>query len=276
MKFAIAQFSPQWEQKEMNMEKAEKWVLEAAQQQADYIFFPELSLTGFSMNISKIMDEQEETIEFVRSCALNYKIGIGIGYVPFTRDKGKNSYLIIDQQGKQVLNYEKIHPFSFAHEDDYFQGGTQIACGMLCNSLEEIPLGIGICYDLRFPEVFRALAKQSHLIIIPANWPKARIEQWKILLKARAIENQAYVMGINCVGNIGGVLYSGESMFIDPLGRVISEAEKERDKEQETIIYVKMDDNVEALREKFPVLADQKSIEFWTTQCSSQFKMNRE
>lgn len=270
MKFAIAQFSPQWEQKEMNMEKAEKWVLEAAQQQADYIFFPELSLTGFSMNISKIMDEQEETIEFVRSCALNYKIGIGIGYVPFTRDKGKNCYFIIDQQGKQVLNYEKIHPFSFAHEDDFFQGGTQIARGVLSNSLEEIPLGIGICYDLRFPEVFRALAKQSHLIIIPANWPKARIEQWKILLKARAIENQAYVMGINCVGNIGGVLYSGESMFIDPLGRVISKADIEQDKEQETIIYVEMNDNVEALREKFPVLADQKSIEFWTTQCSSQ------
>lgn len=258
MKFAIAQFSPFWEHKKMSMDKAEQWIINAAKQEADYIFFPELSLTGFSMETEKIMDKKIETLDFARLCARSNKIGVGIGYVPFTEEKGKNCYVIFDKQGNEVLNYQKIHPFSFAHEDDYFQGGKSIATGMM----EEIPLGIGICYDLRFPELFRALGKKAHLIVVPANWPRARIEQWKILLKARAIENQVYVMGINCVGTIGGVLYSGESMFIDPLGRELMLG----DKDQESLYFVEMDDDTEVYRKKFPVQADQKSMEFWKEQ----------
>ena len=90
MKIAIAQFAPIWEQKKLSMDKAEKWILEAARHGADYIFFPELSLTGFSMKIAQIMDSKKETEEFVSTCAKKYGIGIGMGYVPFSLKKGKN------------------------------------------------------------------------------------------------------------------------------------------------------------------------------------------
>lgn len=264
MKIAVAQFSPMWENKERSMEKAESWIKEAAQKNAEYIFFPELSLTGFSMNVDSIRDHRDETEVFIKSNALKYQIGIGIGYVPSGNGLGRNTYLIVDSNGELVLSYDKIHPFSFAKEDQYYQGGKQVATGMIGS----IPVGVGICFDLRFPEIYRAMMPNPHLLLIPANWPLARIEQWKILLRARAVENQVFVIGINCAGTLGGIYYSGESIVVNPLGEMIYSGKKD----SEDLFLCEIDDQIEKMRRRFPVLEDRKSKEFWSQAQSLSLK----
>ena len=256
LKIAVAQFSPTWENKEQSMAKAESWIKEAAQKNAEFIFFPELSLTGFSMKVDSIRDQLNETESFMKSSAIKYQIGIGIGYVPAGDGLGRNTYLIVDANGEQLLSYDKIHPFSFAKEDQFYQGGERVITG----NIGGIPVGIGICFDLRFPELYRAMMPKPHLLLIPANWPLARIEQWKILLRARAVENQVFVMGINCAGNLGGVYYSGESIVVNPLGEVIYSGKKD----SEDLFLCEIDDQIEKMRQHFPVLEDRKSREFWT------------
>lgn len=255
MKIAIAQFCPQWENKNLSMKKAKEWIEKASKMKADYILFPELSLTGFSMKVEAIRDQIDETSDFIRENAERYQIGIGMGYVPSGSGLGRNCYQIRNLKGEIILDYTKIHPFSYGKENHFYESGQQVVTGMM----SEVPVGIGICYDLRFPELFRAMMPFPHLILIPANWPKARIEQWKILLKARAVENQAYVIGINCVGMLDQINYSGESMVISPLGTSILTGEQGK----EELLIWEMDDQVGFMREKFPVLKDRKGNEFW-------------
>ena len=115
--------------------------------------------------------------------------------------------------------------------------------------------GAGICYDLRFPEVFRKLVLAgSRLIIIPAEWPSSRIEHWRILLQARAIENQVFMIGVNCTGNVLGFDYGGHSAVISPWGKILGELD-----DQEGFLTVKIDlDEVEQVRKRIPVWADRK------------------
>ncbi len=113
-----------------------------------------------------------------------------------------------------------------------------------------------ICYDLRFPEVFRLICDQVDAVIIPANWPKKRAEHWKALLKARAIENQIYVLAINCVGNIGGLEYSGDSCIINPNGDVVESISC-----VEGIIKYEFKNDVALYRDSFPVLNDIKDAD---------------
>lgn len=255
MKIAIAQFSPEWENKEKSMKKAEEWVKKAENENVDFILFPELSLTGFSMKVDTIRDQSNETELYIKKIASKYHIGVGMGYVPTGEGMGINRYLIVDSKGERLLTYDKIHPFSYGKENQFYKGGESIAIG----KLGEIPVGLGICYDLRFPELYRAMMPEPHILIIPANWPEARVEQWKILLKARAVENQVYVIGINCAGDLGGAFYSGESMVVNPLGEVICSGPKGK----EELLICEIDDQIDKMRGHFPVLEDRKSIDFW-------------
>ena len=118
-----------------------------------------------------------------------------------------------------ICNYSKIHPFSHGDESIYYEGGERLEYCEINNVLLS-PL---ICYDLRFPELFQICSRKSILIIIIANWPKRRIDHWITLLKARAIENQCYVAGVNRVGCGNNILYNGNSMIINPYGIVETE-----------------------------------------------------
>lgn len=252
MKLALAQTNIFWEDKEANYLKAEKWLFQAAMQQADFIFFPEMSFTGFSMAVEKIGERERETLEFLKVQAKKYHINIGAGWVKLAERKGENHYTLINRQGEIALDYVKMHPFSYSGEDQHYKAGNQYQVV----AMEEVPLTTFICYDLRFPLSFWKASEKAHLIIVPANWPKRRIEQWKILLRARAIENQVYIAAINCVGNVGKVEYSGNSCFINPKGNMIAEVE-----DKEELIVVDWEDDVELFREKFPVHNDRRSEE---------------
>lgn len=245
---SLCQMNMVWENKEANILKVKAFAKEAAAKNSDIILFPEMSLTGFSMNIENTK-EKDESVEEIKKIAAENNIYIGIGWTRDCGDKAENVYTIVDNSGKVAAEYTKIHPFSYSGEDKYFNGGNSLASF----EYKGFNIGILICYDLRFPEIFQALSKKSDLIILPACWPEKRSEHWKSLLKARAIENQCYIAGINCVGNIGDLSYLGDSCIIDPNGGVI-----EAVSHKEAVITREIINNTLEYRNSFPVKKDRK------------------
>ncbi|MCI7812572.1 MAG: carbon-nitrogen family hydrolase [Lachnospiraceae bacterium] len=227
MKVALAQMDIVWEDKEKNWEKSEKNIKEAKKKGADLILFPEMSFTGFSMNVAEIGETKEkgnsvESIRRMQSFAKKYEMAVGFGYVERDGDMGKNHYAVVDEEGKVLGDYIKIHPFSYGGEDKYYQPGEYT----ILFEVKGWKMAMFICYDLRFPEIFSLVSDEAEAIIVAANWPESRREHWMALLKARAIENQCYVLGVNRTGMGGGISYTGDSMVVDPYGNVIGRMEK--------------------------------------------------
>ena len=182
-------------------------------------------------------------------------MAVGIGWV---KDVGKfceNRYSIVTPEG-EILEYTKLHPFSYSGEDRYFQGGTVLP---VCE-YRGYHLGVQICYDLRFPETFQALSRQADLILVPANWPGRRREHWISLLQARAIENQCYIAGVNCVGDMDGQTYTGDSRLYGPDGMLCSgEILTPADAQPGECAFIyEIDDQVKKVRTQFPVKKDRR------------------
>ena len=156
----------------------------------------------------------------------------------------------------EILEYTKLHPFSYSGEDRYFQGGTLLP---VCE-YRGYHLGVQICYDLRFPEAFQALSRQADLILVPANWPGRRREHWISLLQARAIENQCYIAGVNCVGDMDGQTYTGDSRLYGPDGALCSgETLMPADAQPGECAFIyDIDDQVKKVRTQFPVKKDRR------------------
>lgn len=249
MKIALAQTEIVWENKEKNIEIAEQLIMKAQSKDAKLVLFPEMSFTGFTMNTEYSAESSDFTFKILRKYAINNNIIIGFGWVKKVADKSENHYTIISQTGEVLSDYVKIHPFSYSNEDCYFCRGDKLS--HFC--IDGIPFSTFICYDLRFPEVFQIASQDAHFIIIPANWPKRRREHWNTLLRARAIENQIYIIAINCIGeNIGGLEYSGDSCVINPNGDVVMKAEGEG------LWICDIYDDVEKYRSDFPVKQDRR------------------
>lgn len=251
MKVAVCQLQIEWEWKEKTMRKVVGYMEQAKGEQADIIFFPEMTLTGFSMEVEKTCDRYfGETIEqFKEQCS---KLGIAAGFGWVEKNPGemaKNHYSMVDKQGTLLSDYVKVHPFGYGGEGKHFQGGNEVVS---CEFDGHV-ISTAICYDLRFPELFRIMDENSSLIVVPANWPAVRSQQWKCLLQARAIENQAYVIGVNCVGTMDRVYYSGDSAIYNPLGGTMAEL-----RDIEGLLYVELVNDVNRYREQFPVRRDRK------------------
>jgi omega-amidase len=221
MKVALVSLNQMWEDKKTNLLSCEKYIRDAELKEVDLIIFPEMTLTGFSTNISNISENEQdsETInvfkEFARQCSIAIIFGVVIG----NDTKSLNKSIFIDNKGKVLGGYVKIHPFSFSGEDEYFNSG----CELTIIQYKDFNIGLSICYDLRFPELYSALARKSDIIINIANWPKKRVNHWNTLLKARAIENQLYVCGVNRVGVDGNNLeYEESSQCINSNGEVLA------------------------------------------------------
>ncbi len=251
MKIALFQMNIAWEDKEANFKKLENTVGKAVEQGVKALFLPEMSFTGFSMNINSTAESDYYTLKRVSDICRKYKLAIGFGWTEKCSDKAKNCYTVLDENGDELNTYIKIHPFSYADEDDYFVKGDKI----VKFNINGIEFSSVICYDLRFPELFQAISKDTKVkvIIVPANWPAIRAEHWYALLKARAIENQVYIIGVNCTGNIDKIKYGGGSCVINPNGEVEAIADN-----SETILYATLDYDVEALRDGFPLKKDRR------------------
>ncbi|MGN1403639.1 MAG: nitrilase-related carbon-nitrogen hydrolase [Ruminococcus sp.] len=250
MKIAIAQTRIAFEKPADNLALAESWIAQASSAHCDGIVFPEMSFTGFSMHVSQIAPYSLEIRQKMVQLAQQYHIAIGYGWVSEEPDgKGKNHYTLLDSAGETVLDYVKIHPFSYGDEDQFYDSGDSIVSGTVCG----IPVSALICYDLRFPEVFRLAARHSSLVLVPANWLERRSVHWQTLLRARAIENQVFVLGVNCVGTQQAYGFVGGSCLVDPEGNILADCGKE-----EALVYAEFTDDTAAYREAFPTYRDVK------------------
>jgi len=215
----IAQVDMAWEDSISNMTKFEKLIRKAAENGVELVLFPEMALTGFTMDIHKLSLSESDIVSWIRRLSLDNNISIGFGYAVKVDEKGKNKYIIVSNEGNTLASYTKIHPFSHGGEDKKYYSGNDIS-SCLINEFKITPF---ICYDLRFPEIFQIASKESHIITVAASWPKEREEHWLTLLKARAIENQCYIIGINRVGVGGSLEYNGGSIFVNPNGEILNE-----------------------------------------------------
>ncbi|TGE33013.1 carbon-nitrogen family hydrolase [Desulfosporosinus sp. Sb-LF] len=252
MKIGLCQLDIAWEDKELNKAKVLEFTKLAVDNQVRLLLFPEMTLTGFSMKTSITAELCRESVKYFEGLAHKYALYIGFGWVEKYLDKARNRYSVVSPEGKLIFDYAKIHPFSYSEEDKYFYGGEELATFRT----DEFDISGFICYDLRFPEIFQAVSDHVQLIIVPANWPQTRSEHWRTLLRARAIENQVFVAGVNCVGNKGGLCYSGNSMVVDPEGNIVMEME-----EQEGLLIATLDRaKVEQYRMDFPCKKDRKTV----------------
>lgn len=246
MKIEICQTNIIWENKESNLKKAEHKIKNST---SNLLLFPEMSFTGFSMNTDLTGEKDNYTLNNIKKMARTYNKALAFGWVKKTIEKSENHYTFVNNKGEVISDYIKIHPFSYSSEDNYFTSGNKI------NIFKYMGFNICnfICYDLRFPEIFQIASKKADIITVAANWPHSRADHWKTLLKARAIENMCYIIGINCVGNIGNVYYSGDSCIIKPDGSVI-----EMLSNKEGNIVIEIENDVKEYRKAFPTKNDRK------------------
>ena len=237
-----------------NLLKAERMIRGAADREADMILLPELWSTGYDL-------ENVADYAAVLSAGMFAQLAAG------ARDNGIAVYgSVLEKRGDQVMNcatyhdadgclqavYRKIHLFRLFDEHKWLGEGE-------APTVMRQPwgaAGLGICYDLRFPELFRryAVAHGAKLMLICAEWPLARVEHWRTLLQARAIENQCFVAAANSCGATGGTIFGGHSMIIDPWGQVLIEAG-----EDESLLTAEIDlAEVDRVRRTIPVFKDRR------------------
>lgn len=254
MRVALGQLDMVWEDKIASLKKAEKMVAEAAAGNCDLIVFPEMAFTGFSMNLEKIGEPRDnsDTKKAIARMAQKYQIGIAYGWAALPapgENKGTNLFTLIDARGEVVGEYAKIHPFSYGKEDCYYAKGEEIVSFPFLGR----EIALFICYDLRFPEIFQIGAKKADILLVIANWPAIRSAHWETLLRARAMETQSYVVGVNCVGERDGDYYSGDSMAVDCIGNILGKISG-----REGILICDLEDRAWHLREKFATRKDRR------------------
>jgi omega-amidase len=249
MKIGLAQFSPSWENKAENKIKINSLLANAAERN-DLLIFPEMSLTGFTMKSKDYSENLKgETFDFFASVAVKYNCFIIAGVIETSEDKLFNTALVINPKGELTASYRKIHPFSYSSENKYYDRGNE----PVTLNINGWNTGLTICYDLRFPELYRLYGKQkAGLIINIANWPDTRIHHWKTLIKARAIENQCYIAAVNRTGNDPKLNYPGASCLIGPMGAEILMA----DDGEAVYSGIISSEHLNDIREKFPFLED--------------------
>jgi predicted amidohydrolase len=235
-------------------------------QPTEIVVLPEMFSTGFSMQPKRLGETMEgETIQWMKQVAAKKKI-ILTGSVIIEKDGNYYNRLVWVLPNGQVGHYDKRHLFAYANEDQHYTPGEK----RLIASVKGWKINLLVCYDLRFPvwsrqappplgEVGRG--PEYDVLIYVANWPEKRVHAWTTLLRARAIENQCYVIGVNRTGDDGNKIhYTGESMAIDPMGEILYHR-----KDEDDVFTVTLDKSpLEKVREKFPFWKDADSFKIIT------------
>ncbi len=219
------QFDIRWEDKASNFEIVSRMVRELRPAPGSLVVLPEMFATGFSMNPDFIAEPPGGlTTEFLTKIAQDHQVWILAGLALRRNDeKPANCGVVLNPQGQRVIEYQKMRLFSPGGEDKHYRAGDR----PVTFKWQGMTVAPFICYDLRFPELFRAALSpddQPELLVVIASWPKPREAHWVHLLQARAIENQAYVLGVNRIGKDPSHTYPGRSMFINPQGEIVSDA----------------------------------------------------
>ena len=252
MKVAAIQHDIVWEDPDATREHVRPMIADAAGQGAQLIVLTEMYATGFSMNPDKIAeDEGGPNEQFLRQQAADHGVHIAASIAQRGPDGNyRNNAVVAAPDGSVAARYAKIHPFSYAGEHERYAAGTQF----VTVPVGELRVSLFVCYDLRFADEFWALAHDTDLYVVPANWPQPRHEHWRALLCARAIENQAYVLGVNRVGLAKDLPHIGGSTLIDPMGTRLFEGGSD-----EAVLVAEADPKIiEKIRTNFPFLPDRR------------------
>jgi omega-amidase len=248
------QFDIAWENKPANFSTVRRLLTQAAPQKDSLVVLPEMFATGFSMNVNLVAEAYGgETEQFLASTAKEFGIYLVAGAPMRGKDgRARNKALVFSPKGELLAFYAKMRPFTPGGEKEHYVAGEH----SVTFQWNETTVSPFVCYDLRFPELFReaAAAHQPALFVIIASWPDKRIHHWVALLQARAIENQAYVIGVNRIGKDPYYTYCGRSLIIDPQGAILADAGT-----SEGFISAHLDlPNLRKYREGLPFLADMK------------------
>ena len=250
MRIALLQTDIAWEDVEENHRRAARMLAEAAAGGARLAILPEMFSTGFSMNSQRVAQPPGGPSEsFLREQAKSLNLWILASIPESGEPSPRNMALLVSPRG-DVTRYAKIHPFSFAGEHRQYSAGDRVVTA----DVEGVRVTPLVCYDLRFPEPFRLAAPDTDLFAVVANWPEERREHWRLLLRARAVENQAYVAGVNRVGDGGRLHYAGDSALISPSGETLAEGD-----DRERLLLGEVDvKRVVETRARFPFLDDRR------------------
>ncbi len=251
MKVHLVQLDSVWEDRPANHAKARQLIAEAQPEPGSLIILPETFATGFSLNLAITAEpEGGPTEQFLRELAAQHQSCVIGGVVTQTHDgRGMNQSLALAPDGTVLARYTKNYPFSLIGEDQAHAAGTSVSV-FEWQGLRIAPL---ICYDLRFPELARAAVRAgAEVLVCIAAWPVKRIQHWITLLQARAIENLAYVIGVNRCGSDPQFTYTGRSLVVDPHGVILADAG-----EQERVVSAHIDPAIiRDWRAQFPALKD--------------------
>ena len=252
MKVAAIQHDIVWEDRDANFARLAPRLAAAAGAGARIALLSEMFSTGFSLDVEgQVEPEGGPSEQFLRNQAAAHDLWVG-GSAPILHpgdDRPRNTFLLAGPGG-ELHRYDKIHPFSYAREDEHYQAGSDL----VTVEIEGLRVSLFVCYDLRFADEFWQLAPDTDLYLVPANWPERRRHHWRSLLVARAIENQAYVMGVNRVGEGDGLVYVGDSAVIDPLGETLASGAR-----GEALLVTEVDPQVVTdVRNRFPFLRDRR------------------
>ncbi len=253
MKIACVQMDIAFGDPETNYEQVGQLLKEAAENDADVIVLPEMWNTGYALaELSELADADGRTIRFLQEFARQHRVHIVGGSVSTKKADGfYNTMYVIDHNGGVVSEYDKAHRFGLMDEHLHLEKGQ----GLGTFELDGVTFGGVICYDIRFPEWLRAQALNgAKAIFVPAEWPAARIDHWRVLLQARAIENQCFIVAVNRVGADPKNEFGGHSMVIAPWGEVRMDMGQEKG-----IGYADIDlSEVDEVRKRIPVFDDRR------------------
>ncbi|MBP1928428.1 putative amidohydrolase [Methanolinea mesophila] len=246
------QMSPVWEDPKKGLEKAEIFVAKAATNNGMLVAFPEQFATGWDPTSRKNLQARDGQIATTLSrLAKEYGIAVLGSFRERHSPLPRNTAMVFDSGGDEVAAYSKCHPFSPAGEECWYGPGDNISVF----TLGGVTFGIAICYDLRFSDIFAAYSRAGvDAVVVPSAWPGSRLEHWELFIRARAVEFQMYVAGVNTTGVTPVDTYLGGTMTANPWGKIISRAG-----EEETIVASEIDPSlVLEVRSRFPVERDRR------------------
>jgi omega-amidase len=254
LKISLGQMDIKLGEVSANMATVQEMTAEAAEGGSDLIVFPELWPTGYDLQRAAeyVTDTRSGVFSFMATLAKKYEIAISGSALSLLGNAAYgNTAVLIDPKGISLGEYSKTHLFRLMEEDHYLKAGDNL--GVFDSPWGKV--GLAICYDLRFPELFRAYALAGvHTVILPSEWPNPRKMHWQTLLRARAIENQIFLVACNRIGQSGDTSFFGHSSIIDPWGETIVEANEQAD-----LISAEIDTSaVKLVRNKIPIFADRR------------------
>ncbi len=250
MRLAGLQIDSAWENPEESFRRAEPLAERAASDGARLLVLPETFATGFSMRAEAMAAHAGAVRKFVAGLARRLGVWLLAGLAEPGDRRPANAYTLVDPNGAERLHGRKIHPFSLMAEAEHYESGATVDA----IEIEGVRITPLICYDLRFVELFRAAAEDTDCFVVIANWPERRSHAWRTLLAARAIDCQAFVLGVNRVGDADGHPHRGDTTLIDPLGEVIATLA-----ERPGVVAGHVEPEIVAkVRRRYPFLADRR------------------